>query len=77
MLRRRPIPDDHPDASADFAERTVTEVLPAAQRRELVEAVRWLEEDDQQLLSLWWQRRLPGHLRRVRREHVRRLTCYR
>ncbi|GIE99456.1 sigma-70 family RNA polymerase sigma factor [Paractinoplanes rishiriensis] len=53
--RRRDLPADPPDANADFAERTVTGLLLAAQRRELAEAARWLDAGDRQLLSLWWQ----------------------
>ncbi|GHJ43004.1 hypothetical protein Cs7R123_03460 [Catellatospora sp. TT07R-123] len=43
------------DPDGDFAERTVSELMLADQRRELVEAARWLDGDDQRLLSLWWQ----------------------
>ncbi|MER7794753.1 sigma-70 family RNA polymerase sigma factor [Streptomyces sp. NPDC097640] len=62
-LRRRPAAPLHqhgevPDVAdprADFAERTVTELVLDGQRRELAEAARWLEDTDRQLLSLWWQ----------------------
>ncbi|GAB6903890.1 sigma-70 family RNA polymerase sigma factor [Kineosporia succinea] len=47
--------DRIPDPSADFAERTCTELALDGQRRELAEAARWLEEADRQLFSLWWQ----------------------
>ncbi|EFC84398.1 RNA polymerase, sigma-24 subunit, ECF subfamily [Parafrankia sp. EUN1f] len=43
------------DPAGDFAERTVTELVLAGQRRNLVEAARWLDDDDRRLLSLWWQ----------------------
>jgi len=44
-----------PDPSGDFAERTVSELLLTGQRREMAEAARWLDADDQHLLALWWQ----------------------
>ncbi|MFI1035029.1 RNA polymerase sigma factor [Streptomyces sp. NPDC020951] len=40
--------------SADFAELTVLRLQLAGQRREVAEAVRWLDDEDRQLLSLWW-----------------------
>jgi RNA polymerase sigma factor (sigma-70 family) len=55
LQRRQDAPSDLPDPSGDFAERTVTELILAAQRRELAEAVRWLDGGDRHLLSLWWQ----------------------
>ncbi|MET7419230.1 sigma-70 family RNA polymerase sigma factor [Dactylosporangium sp. NPDC005555] len=45
---------DVPDPAADFAERTVTELVLTGQRRELVEATRWLDDGDRHLLALWW-----------------------
>ncbi|MDI1465385.1 sigma-70 family RNA polymerase sigma factor [Catellatospora sp. KI3] len=51
------------DPDGDFAERTVSELMLADQRRELVAAARWLDVDDQRLLSLWWQETL-GQLSR-------------
>lgn len=42
------------DPRADFAERTVAELLLTGQRREVAEAARWLEPADRHLLSLWW-----------------------
>ncbi|MGY3519214.1 sigma-70 family RNA polymerase sigma factor [Micromonospora sp. PTRAS2] len=69
-LRRRPMPrdpfvepDQLPDAG-DVAERTVFEALLSGQRRELVEASRWLAPDDQHLLASWWQEAL-GDLSRA------------
>ncbi|MGW1783619.1 RNA polymerase sigma factor [Streptomyces sp. NPDC002143] len=41
-------------ASADFAELTVLRLQLEGQRREVAEAVRWLDDEDRQLLSLWW-----------------------
>ncbi|MGW7527414.1 RNA polymerase sigma factor [Streptomyces sp. NPDC054783] len=56
--RRRSAPDRLPgDArhdSADFAELTVLRLQLEGQRREVVEAVRWLDDEDRRLLSLWW-----------------------
>jgi RNA polymerase sigma factor (sigma-70 family) len=40
--------------AADFAELTVLRLQLEGQRREVAEAVRWLDGDDRQLLSLWW-----------------------
>ncbi|MGY0064317.1 sigma-70 family RNA polymerase sigma factor [Streptomyces sp. LZ34] len=55
---------DVADPRADFAERTVTELLLDGQRRELAEAARWLEDTDRQMLSLWWQE-ASGRLTRI------------
>ncbi|MEU0387253.1 RNA polymerase sigma factor [Streptomyces chartreusis] len=41
-------------AAADFAELTVLRLQLEGQRREVAEAVRWLDAEDRQLLSLWW-----------------------
>lgn len=43
-----------PEGSADFAELTVLRLQLEGQRREVAEAVRWLDDEDRQLLSLWW-----------------------
>ncbi|MDQ0686572.1 RNA polymerase sigma factor (sigma-70 family) [Streptomyces achromogenes] len=43
-----------PDGTADFAELTVLRLQLEGQRREVAEAVRWLDDEDRQLLSLWW-----------------------
>ncbi len=43
-----------PQDAADFAELTVLRLQLEGQRREVAEAVRWLDDDDRQLLSLWW-----------------------
>jgi RNA polymerase sigma factor (sigma-70 family) len=40
--------------TADFAELTVLKLQLEGQRREVAEAVRWLDDEDRQLLSLWW-----------------------
>lgn len=42
-----------PDAS-DFASLTILRLNLTDQRREVAEATRWLDEDDRELLSLWW-----------------------
>ncbi|MGQ4384410.1 sigma-70 family RNA polymerase sigma factor [Streptomyces sp. SAS_270] len=42
------------DQAADFAELTVLRLQLEGQRREVAEAVRWLDDEDRQLLSLWW-----------------------
>lgn len=51
----RPLPQaEHlPDAS-DFASLTILRLNLTDQRREVAEATRWLDEDDRELLSLWW-----------------------
>ncbi|WP_371674381.1 sigma-70 family RNA polymerase sigma factor [Streptomyces sp. NBC_00289] len=40
--------------ATDFAELTVLRLRLEGQRREVAEAVRWLDDEDRQLLSLWW-----------------------
>ncbi|MFD5479282.1 RNA polymerase sigma factor [Streptomyces hawaiiensis] len=52
---RRRTPDRLEEATAsDFAELTVLRLQLEGQRREVAEAVRWLDDEDRQLLSLWW-----------------------
>jgi pectate disaccharide-lyase len=53
--RRVPEPVELPDPRGDFAESTAAELVVADQRRELVEAARWLDVSDRRLLGLWWQ----------------------
>jgi RNA polymerase sigma factor (sigma-70 family) len=53
--RRVSEPVELPDPSGDFAESTAAELVVADQRRELVEAARWLDDSDRRLLGLWWQ----------------------
>jgi RNA polymerase sigma factor (sigma-70 family) len=45
---------DVPDATADFENLTVLRLELSGQRGEVVRASRWLDADDQALLSLWW-----------------------
>ncbi|MEU9658788.1 RNA polymerase sigma factor [Streptomyces chartreusis] len=54
--RRQPAQLDESAAreAGDFAELTVLRLQLEGQRREVAEAVRWLEGEDRQLLSLWW-----------------------
>ena len=52
------------DPGADFADLTLTRLGLSGQRRETVEATRWLDEDERELLSLWWLV-TTGHLTRT------------
>jgi len=54
-MRRAAEPAELADPAGDFAERTTAELVVADQRRELVEAVHWLDDGDRTLLGLWWQ----------------------
>ncbi|MFF5966352.1 RNA polymerase sigma factor [Streptomyces collinus] len=52
---RRKTPDRLEEApDSDFADLTVLRLQLEGQRREVAEAVRWLDDEDRQLLSLWW-----------------------
>jgi RNA polymerase sigma factor (sigma-70 family) len=62
LLRRQETPAELP--VGDFAERTVTDLVLAEQRRELAEAARWLDGGHRHLLSLWW-REARGELSRA------------
>ncbi|MFI1961794.1 sigma-70 family RNA polymerase sigma factor [Streptomyces althioticus] len=42
------------DPGADFVDLTILRLGLEGQRREVAEATRWLNSDDQALLSLWW-----------------------
>jgi RNA polymerase sigma factor (sigma-70 family) len=42
------------DPGADFVDATILRLGLSGQRRQVVEAVRWLDPDDRFLLSLWW-----------------------
>ncbi|MBD0741302.1 sigma-70 family RNA polymerase sigma factor [Streptomyces sp. CBMA152] len=52
------------DPGADFADLTLIELGLTGQRKETVEATRWLDQDDRELLSLWWLV-TTGHLSRA------------
>ncbi|MER6424287.1 sigma-70 family RNA polymerase sigma factor [Streptomyces sp. NPDC001137] len=55
--RRRPprqLDEGAAREATDFAELTVLRLQLEGQRREVAEAVRWLDDEDRQLLSLWW-----------------------
>ncbi|CCK27144.1 ECF subfamily RNA polymerase sigma factor [Streptomyces davaonensis JCM 4913] len=52
--RRQTSPLDETAAEQDFAELTVLRLGLEGQRREVAEAVPWLDAEDRQLLSLWW-----------------------
>ncbi|CAL9539644.1 hypothetical protein SUDANB176_04219 [Streptomyces sp. enrichment culture] len=45
---------DVADPGADFVDLTIVRLGLEGQRREVAEATRWLDPDDQALLSLWW-----------------------
>jgi len=63
--RPRPL-DEAPelaDPGADFADLTLTELGLTGQRREVAMATSWLDDDDRELLSLWWLVE-AGHLSR-------------
>ncbi|CAL9595679.1 sigma-70 family RNA polymerase sigma factor [Streptomyces sp. enrichment culture] len=46
---------ERPDPSGDFVDLTILRLGLSGQRREVAEATRWLDDDDRELLSLWWQ----------------------
>src|SRR3954471_20184859 len=48
------LPDDVRDPGADFTDLAITRLELSGQRRETAEATRWLDEDNRELLSLWW-----------------------
>ncbi|MFI5890989.1 sigma-70 family RNA polymerase sigma factor [Actinoplanes sp. NPDC051513] len=54
-LRQRRVPEPVELAEPDFADDAAAEIVVADQRRELVEAARWLDDGDRRLLGLWWQ----------------------
>ncbi|HEX3750620.1 MAG TPA: sigma-70 family RNA polymerase sigma factor [Streptosporangiaceae bacterium] len=57
--RAMAVPDgglaEQPSAESDFADLTILQLGLSGQRRETAEATRWLDEDDRDLLALWWQ----------------------
>ncbi|MGW6130865.1 sigma-70 family RNA polymerase sigma factor [Cellulomonas sp. NPDC055163] len=50
------LPDDAADGDpgADFTDLAIVRLELSGQRRETAEATRWLDEDDRELLALWW-----------------------
>jgi RNA polymerase sigma factor (sigma-70 family) len=69
VVRTVPIDQAHPsvdpaDPAMDFVEATITRLSLTGERRDLVEASRWLNDDERQLLALWWQE-LSGSLSRA------------
>ncbi len=48
------VPEDLRDPGADFTDLAITRLELSGQRRETAEATRWLDEDNRELLSLWW-----------------------
>ncbi|MER5217092.1 sigma-70 family RNA polymerase sigma factor [Streptomyces sp. NPDC002838] len=42
------------DPQADFADLAILRLALAGQRREAVEATRWLEDEEREVLALWW-----------------------
>lgn len=47
-------PAESADPGADFVDLTILRLELADQRRETALATRWLDEDDRELLALWW-----------------------
>jgi RNA polymerase sigma factor (sigma-70 family) len=47
-------PDEVADPGADFVDLTISRLALAGQQRDVVEATRWLGDEDRELLSLWW-----------------------
>ncbi|MCP2342215.1 sigma-70 family RNA polymerase sigma factor [Actinomadura rupiterrae] len=43
-----------PDTGGDFAEVTILRLGLSGQRKEVAQATRWLDDDDRDLLALWW-----------------------
>ncbi|GGX69740.1 sigma-70 family RNA polymerase sigma factor [Streptomyces hiroshimensis] len=43
-----------PDPEADFVDITIVRLGLQGQRKEVAEATRWLDDDEQTVLSLWW-----------------------
>jgi RNA polymerase sigma factor (sigma-70 family) len=48
------IAQEVPDPASDFAAVTILRLGLTDQRREVAQATRWLDPDDQALLALWW-----------------------
>jgi RNA polymerase sigma factor (sigma-70 family) len=54
-VARAPVADASEVPSPDFADLTIQQLGLSGQRRETAEATRWLDDDDQSVLALWWQ----------------------
>ncbi|MFF8808361.1 sigma-70 family RNA polymerase sigma factor [Streptomyces omiyaensis] len=57
--RQAPVPGldravDLADPAGDFTDLTILRLGLTGQRRDVARATRWLDEDDHELLSLWW-----------------------
>ncbi|MGW8762565.1 sigma-70 family RNA polymerase sigma factor [Streptomyces sp. NPDC055815] len=57
--RRAPVPGldraaELADPAGDFTELTILRLGLSGQRRDVARATRWLDEDDAELLALWW-----------------------
>jgi RNA polymerase sigma factor (sigma-70 family) len=66
VVRTVPI-DEAPNAAdpdTDFVDTTITRLSLTGERRDLVEASRWLNDEERRLLALWWQE-LAGSLSRA------------
>ncbi|GAB2845822.1 hypothetical protein GCM10027200_52480 [Lentzea nigeriaca] len=61
---RQELGDEHPDPNAEFVDLALTGLDLSRQRQEIVRAARWLQAEDQELLSLWSLER-GGHMSRV------------
>ncbi|MFD9835763.1 sigma-70 family RNA polymerase sigma factor [[Kitasatospora] papulosa] len=66
--RPEPLPPDElthePDFRADFTDLTVLRLELTGQRRQAVEAARWLDHEEREVLSLWWME-VAGQLTRA------------
>jgi RNA polymerase sigma factor (sigma-70 family) len=67
--RGRPPAVDSDAPSPDFAGLTIATLGLSGQRRETAAATRWLDEEDQPLLALWWQE-AAGQLSRAELAHA-------
>ena len=56
--------EELPDPNGDFTDLTILRLGLSGQRRTIVEAGRWLDDDARELLSLWWLEK-AGHLTRA------------
>ncbi|MFI9292240.1 sigma-70 family RNA polymerase sigma factor [Streptomyces gardneri] len=57
--RQAPVPGldraaDLADPAGDFTELTILRLRLSGQRRDVARATRWLDDEDRELLSLWW-----------------------